>query len=120
MIQGDLIAIEDIRDLRFMGHIFARQGKCNELLELWRNPPVALEGLMKTHRDDLMGLTTILLKQQEDWPLLETHCRACIDNIISQMTKEPKSKCLWESCAWRIDTWTYLLQAIRANHDVEE
>ena len=120
MIQGELIAIEDIRDLRFMGQIFARQGKCSERLELWRNPPAALEGLMKTHRDDLTGLKTILLKQQEDWPLLETHCRACIEDIISQMTKDPESKSLWESCAWRIDTWTYLLQAIRANHDVEE
>ncbi|KAF1836577.1 hypothetical protein BDW02DRAFT_566843 [Decorospora gaudefroyi] len=116
----DLIAIKDIRGLRFMAEVFARQDKCNELMELWRNPPAGLQGLMKTHRDDLMSLKTNILKRQGNWLLLEAHCRACIDEMISQMALDQESKCLSEFCAWRNNMWTCLLEAVRVNHSIAD
>ena len=113
-IQDDPIAVKDIRDLRFMAEIFRRQDRCAELFSLWDNPPTSLKKLMKTHRDDLISLKTRLLKQQNDWLLLENHCYDSIEEVISQLNLVQDSKSLWELCAWRWDLWSALLQATEA------
>ncbi|CAN9370096.1 unnamed protein product [Alternaria alternata] len=104
----DPIAFKDIRDLRFMGEIFARQGKCNELLEHWDQPPAALQDLMTRHQGDLWDMRIRLPKNSGEWSLLESQCLAYIERVISHQES------LRETCAWRQDVWTSLLQAARA------
>ncbi|KAH7391804.1 N-acetyltransferase B complex non catalytic subunit-domain-containing protein [Pyrenochaeta sp. MPI-SDFR-AT-0127] len=108
------IAVKDIRDLRFMADIYRRQDRCAELFALWDNPPLALQGLMKTYRDELLNMKTRMLRQQEDWPALESHCLSCIEDTISQLNLAQDSKSLWELCAWRWDLWGALLVATEA------
>jgi N-terminal acetyltransferase B complex non-catalytic subunit len=79
----DPIAFKDIRDLRFMGEIFARQAKCNELLEHWSRPPAALQDLMNRHKGDLWDMRIRLPRDSKEWPLLESQCLAYIERIIS-------------------------------------
>ncbi|CAO2648943.1 Nn.00g098920.m01.CDS01 [Neocucurbitaria sp. VM-36] len=110
----DPIVVKDIRDLRFMAEIFRRQDRCAELFSLWDDPPSSLKKLMRTHRDDLISLKTRLLRQQNDWLLLENHCYDSIEEVISQLNLVQDSKSLWELCAWRWDLWNGLLQATRA------
>ncbi|KAJ4370649.1 hypothetical protein N0V83_005170 [Neocucurbitaria cava] len=110
----DPIAVKDIRDLRFMAEIFRRQGQHAELFSLWDNPPISLKKLLRTHRDDLMSLKTRILREQEDWPLLEAHCYASIEEVISLLNLAQDSKSLWELCAWRWDLWNGLMEATAA------
>ncbi|KAG9196320.1 hypothetical protein G6011_01441 [Alternaria panax] len=104
----DPIAFEDIRDLRFMGEIFARQAKCNELLEYWSHPPAALQDLMNRHQSDLWDMRIRLPRVSREWSLLESQCLAYIERVIAQQES------LRETCAWKQDVWTNLLQATRA------
>ncbi|KAF1943638.1 hypothetical protein EJ02DRAFT_399997 [Clathrospora elynae] len=116
----DPIAVKDIRDLRFMCEIFARQHKCNELWELLAYPPTTLRVLMRTHKDDLISLKTRLLLQQQDWLLLEKHCSDSLKETLMDLNVAQGSKRLWELCAWRNDIWQGLLQAIRFNRSHSE
>ncbi|EUC41961.1 hypothetical protein COCMIDRAFT_104795 [Bipolaris oryzae ATCC 44560] len=109
------IACKDIRDLRFMGEIFARQRKCDELIELWNNPPATLKDLMTTHQADLQIMRIRLSRESKHWSLVESESRARIENAISQITENPDSKALWELCAWNVDLWTDWLAALRIN-----
>ena len=95
-----------------MADIFGRQGQCGELFALWDNPPAALEGLIKKHREDLLSIKTRLLRQHGNWELLEKHCLECIQETISQLSLMKDSKPLWELCAWRWDLWNALMEAI--------
>lgn len=97
-----------------MAEIFRRQGEHAELFELWDNPPISLKKLLRTHRDDLISLKTRLLRDQEDWPLLETHCHDSIEEVISFLNLAQDSKSLWELCAWRWDLWSGLMEATAA------
>jgi len=83
----DPIAFKDIRDLRFMGEIFARQGKCNELLEYWNQPPAALQDLMTRHQGDLWDMRIRLPKNSGEWSLLESQCLAYIERVISHQER---------------------------------
>ena len=83
----DPIAFKDIRDLRFMGEIFARQGKCNELLEHWDQPPAALQDLMTRHQGDLWDMRIRLPKNSGEWSLLESQCLAYIERVISHQER---------------------------------
>lgn len=103
-----------------MGEIYARQDKCKELIELWDHPPAALQTLMATHQDDLWGMKVGLLFQRSDWRLVESQCLAYIELAISKSTQDPHSKSLWELCAWKVNTWTNFLYAVRVNHSHEE
>lgn len=103
-----------------MADIYKRQDRCAELFALWDNPPAALKGPMKTYRDELLSLKTRLLKQQEDWLALESHCLSCIEDTVSQRNLAQDSKSLWELCAWRWDLWGALLAAIKAIHPGKE
>ncbi|KAI4918402.1 hypothetical protein J4E90_002786 [Alternaria incomplexa] len=86
----DPIAFKDIRDLRFMGEIFARQAKCSELFEHWNHPPAALQDLMTKHRGDLWGMKIRLARQSKEWSLLESQCLAYVERIISQQERSPE------------------------------
>lgn len=117
---GEPIACKDIRDLRFMGEIFARQGRCDELIELWNNPPATLKDLMKTHQADLQIMRIRLSRETNSWALVESESLARIENAISQITENPDSKALWELCAWNMDLWTDWLAAVRMNRSKDE
>ena len=95
-----------------MADIYGRQGQCAELFELWDKPPASLKGLMKKHGEDILGIKTRLLRQQENWELLEQHCLASINETLSYLNLAQDSKCLWELCAWRRDVWDALMDAI--------
>ncbi|KAI4708553.1 hypothetical protein J4E89_006609 [Alternaria sp. Ai002NY15] len=110
----DPIAFKDIRDLRFMGEIFARQAKCSELFEHWNHPPAALQDLMTKHRGDLWGMKIRLARQSKEWSLLESQCLAYIERIISQQES------LRETCAWKKDIWTSLLAAAYATRSTDD
>ncbi|KAL1793372.1 hypothetical protein ACET3X_008354 [Alternaria dauci] len=101
----DPIAFKDIRDLRFMGEIFTRQAKCNELLEHWSRPPTALQDLMNRHQGDLWDMRIRLPRDSEEWSLLESQCLAYIERVTSHQES------LRETCAWKQDIWTSLLHA---------
>lgn len=94
-----------------MADIYARQDHCDELLELWANPPLALKTVMRTYRDELLNLTTRLLRRYEKWLLLQQHCLSVIEETISQLNLVENSNSLWELCAWRSDVWEGLLTA---------
>ncbi|KAJ5064549.1 hypothetical protein J3E74DRAFT_402994 [Bipolaris maydis] len=114
------IVCKDIRDLRFMGEIFARQGKCDELIELWNNPPTTLKDLMTTHQADLQIMRIRLSRETHNWALVESESLARIENAISQVAENPDSKALWELCAWNMDLWTDWLAAVRMNRSKDE
>lgn len=123
------MAIKDIRDLRFMAEIYARQNCCNELWDLWDNPPVHLQELMAKHKDDLTSLKTRFLRQQKDWPALKQHCYKVLDDTISKRDSAEDSKSLWELSAWNYYVWESLMVAhtqtgleeecVRIIHDIE-
>lgn len=117
--QDDPIAVKDIRDLRFMAQIYARQSQFKELFALWDNPPSRLEALLRTHKDDVVQMKTLMLRNAFAWELLEDHCIATINNIVSLNTAE-KSKSVWELCAWRWDLWKGLILAIQNTCPKEE
>jgi N-terminal acetyltransferase B complex non-catalytic subunit len=83
----DPIAFKDIRDLRFMGEIFARQGKCSELFEHWNRPPAALQDLLDKHQGDLWDMKIRLPWVSREWSLLESHCLAYIERVVSQQER---------------------------------
>lgn len=103
-----------------MGEIFARQGRCDELIELWNNPPATLKDLMKTHQADLQIMRIRLSRETNSWALVESESLARIENAISQITENPDSKALWELCAWNMDLWTDWLAAVRMNRSKDE
>ncbi|KAL6706881.1 hypothetical protein ACN47E_005024 [Coniothyrium glycines] len=120
----DSIAIKDIRDLRFMADVYAKQDRCNELFALWDNPPNHLEQLMRTHRDDISSLKTRLLRQQEDWPLLEQHCLSVINETIVGLeitgTSDRNPTSIWQLCAWNYDVWDSLMAALKNQYSEQE
>lgn len=103
-----------------MGEIFARQGKCDELINLWNNPPATLKDLMATHQADLRNMRIRLSRQSQNWSLLESECLATIENAMAQVAADPDSKALWELCAWNNDIWVHLLSALRINRSMDE
>lgn len=96
----DPIAFKDIRDLRFMGEIFARQAKCSELFEHWEHPPAALQDLMTKHRGDLWGMKIRLARESKEWSLLESQCLAYIERIISQQERYVESMTTCNTVKW--------------------
>ncbi|KAH8731426.1 hypothetical protein GQ44DRAFT_735904 [Phaeosphaeriaceae sp. PMI808] len=111
----DLIAVKNIRDLRFMADIFNRQNRCHELIDLWENPPESVKDILHRHRQDLSSLITRLLRERKDWFRLERHCLNTIDETLSNLSVVTHSKSrFWELCAWRWDLWTALLDAVHA------
>jgi N-terminal acetyltransferase B complex non-catalytic subunit len=103
-----------------MGEIFARQGKCDELIDLWNNPPAPLKDLMATHQANLRSLRIKLSRESGNWTLVESESLASIENAILQSTENPDSKALWELCSWNIDVWTGWLAALRINRPRDE
>ncbi|KAH9878562.1 hypothetical protein IAQ61_001834 [Plenodomus lingam] len=108
----DPIAVKDIRDLRFMAEIYARQGQCSELMDLWKTAPQSLVTVMKTYHDELMNLLARLLRKEGNWELLEAHCLGVIESVISHMRETKETKRFEELSAARWFIWDSLLHAI--------
>ncbi|KAF2033776.1 hypothetical protein EK21DRAFT_57934 [Setomelanomma holmii] len=121
--QNDPIAVKDIRDFRFLAEIFKRQNRVRELQQLWSEPPnKALEQIvLHQHRDDLNSVMTNVLRELEDWPVLEQHCERIISATLSDLkiASNEQSK-FWELCAWRWDVWDGLIKAVAKNHSPHE
>ncbi|KAH9860569.1 hypothetical protein J1614_011900 [Plenodomus biglobosus] len=116
----DPIAVKDIRDLRFMAEIYARQGQCSELLELWTAAPPSLSAVMRTYHDELMNLLARLLKREGNWKVLENHCLEVIDAAFAQVRETKDIKRFHELCAVRWDIWDGLLRAIEKLYSPSE
>ncbi|KAF2854675.1 hypothetical protein T440DRAFT_551750 [Plenodomus tracheiphilus IPT5] len=116
----DPIAIKDIRDLRFMAEIYARQGHCSELIELWKAPPQSLVGIMRTYHDELMDLIARLLKRGNYWELLEAHCLEVIGEVSARLKDTGDTKEFQDFCASRGHIWSSLLKATRTLYSPSE
>ncbi|OSS55187.1 hypothetical protein B5807_01505 [Epicoccum nigrum] len=117
--ESDAISVKDIRDLRFMAKIYARQGKCAELLELWKAPPAHLEPIMEKHALDISLLTVDMLASAKQYELLEKKIVGLIDvatTALSENDPEP----LRQLCSARINIWSYLIDASRELYSSEE
>jgi N-terminal acetyltransferase B complex non-catalytic subunit len=119
--QGDPIALNDIRDLRFMASIFVRQKRCEELCRLWNEPPESLKSLFHRHHDDLVDIRIRGLREAGPWKLLENHCIATIEQTLSQLDLFNKDKPeAWELCARRWNIWEALLHAVEKGRPEDE
>ncbi|KAH4609099.1 hypothetical protein HBH82_069530 [Parastagonospora nodorum] len=114
----DAIAVNTIRELRFMGETLGGQGFLKELQEAWSNPSPAQKVLFDRHRSDITALMTKLLQEHKEWKQLEKHCVEAIDEIRLNLHAS-KSK-FWELCAWRWDLWGAMVNAVYATRSEED
>ncbi|KAF2630728.1 hypothetical protein BU25DRAFT_446337 [Macroventuria anomochaeta] len=117
--ESDPISVKDIRDLRFMAKIYARQGKCAELLKLWKAPPAHLQPVVEKHALDISLLTVDMLASAQQHELLENHILDLIENAITSRSKDD-SEPLRQLCSARANIWTYLLDASTKLYSPEE
>ncbi|XPT02151.1 hypothetical protein M3J09_011273 [Ascochyta lentis] len=117
--ESDPISVKDIRDLRFMAKIYARQGKWAELMELWKAPPAHLQPIMKKHALDISLLTVDVLANTQQHEQLEKHILALIEDAIAAMEKDDLEP-LRQLCSARVNVWTYLIDASTKLYSPEE
>jgi N-terminal acetyltransferase B complex non-catalytic subunit len=117
--QTDPISVKDIRDLRFMAKIYARQGKCAELLRLWEAPPAHLQPIMEKHALDISLLTVDLLADAQQYELLEKHILGLLEDAITAVGKD-NTEPLRQLCSARANIWTYLIDASAKLRSSEE
>jgi len=103
-----------------MAEIYARQGHCTELFELWDDAPKPLASLMRTYHDELMNLKARILRREMEWELLEKHCRKVIQDAAADVKVAPGSKKLWELSSSRWDIWESLLEATKHIYTQDE
>ncbi|KAF1929644.1 uncharacterized protein M421DRAFT_125836 [Didymella exigua CBS 183.55] len=108
--ESDPISVKDIRDLRFMAKIYARQGKCAQLLELWNAPPAHLQPIMEKHALDISLLTVDILSSAQQYELLEKHILDLVEDATTALS-EDDPKPLQQLCSARVNIWSYLIDA---------
>ncbi|KAF3034462.1 hypothetical protein E8E11_003903 [Didymella keratinophila] len=108
--ESDPISVKDIRDLRFMAKIYARQGKFTQLLELWKAPPAHLAPILEKHALDISLLTVDILSSAQQYELLEKHILDLIEDALIALSNDD-SKLLQQLCAARVNVWSYLIDA---------
>ncbi|KAF3038778.1 methionyl-tRNA synthetase [Didymella heteroderae] len=108
--ENDPISIKDIRDLRFMAKIYARQGKFTQLLELWKAPPAHLAPIMEKHALDISLLTVDILSSAQQYELLEKHILDLVEDATTALSNDD-SKPLQHLCSARVNVWSYLIDA---------
>ncbi|KAI8935899.1 hypothetical protein NX059_007411 [Plenodomus lindquistii] len=116
----DPIAVKDIRDLRFMAEIYARQGQVRELIDLWKTAPEPLVVVMGKYRDELKNLTARLLLHEGNWELLETYCLGVIEAAVKDTKDSGAITPFGELCASRWDIWQNYLTAIKELYSPDE
>ena len=102
-----------------MAKIYARQGKCAELLELWKAPPAHLQPIMEKHALDISLLTVDILASAKQYELLEKHVRDLIESAATAMS-ENNPEPLRQLCSARVSVWTHLVDASRELYAPEE
>lgn len=102
-----------------MAKTFARQGKCAELLELWKAPPAHLRPIMEKHALDISLLTVDIFASAQQHELLEKHVLSLIDSATTAMN-EDDSEPLRQLCSARVNVWTCLIDASRELYTPEE
>lgn len=102
-----------------MAKIYAHQGKCAELLELWQTPPAHLQPTMEKHALDISLLTVDLLASAQQYKLLEKHVLDLVENATSAV-KEGNPEPLRQLCSARANVWIYLIDASKALYPEEE
>lgn len=93
-----------------MAKIYARQGKCSELLKLWETPPAHLQPIMEKHALDISLLTVDMLASTQQHQLLETHILNLIEHAIKAKSRDDLEP-LRQLCSARVNVWTYLIDA---------
>lgn len=102
-----------------MAKIYARQGKCAELLELWKAPPAHLQPIMEKHSLDISLLTVDVLATAKQYEPLEKHVLGLIENATTALN-EGNPEPLRQLCSARANIWTYLVDAYRELYSLEE
>jgi N-terminal acetyltransferase B complex non-catalytic subunit len=102
-----------------MAKIYSRQGKCAELLDLWKAPPSHLQPIMEKHALDISLLTVDVLASAEQSSLLEKHVVGLIEDAITAMNKG-ESEPLRQLCSARVNIWTHLINASTKLYSPEE
>lgn len=102
-----------------MAKIYARQGKCAQLLELWKAPPAHLQPIMKKHVLDISLLTVDILASTKEYELLEKHILELIEIAIEAMNKNDTEP-LRQLCSARVNVWTHLVDASAKLYSPEE
>ena len=102
-----------------MAKIYARQGKCAELLELWKAPPAHLVPIMEKHVLDISLLTVDMLASAKQYELLEKKIVGLID-VATTALSENDPQPLRQLCSARINIWGYLVDASRELYISEE
>lgn len=93
-----------------MAKIYARQGKCAQLLELWKAPPAHLQPIMEKHALDISLLTVDILSGAQQHELLEKHILELIEDTTTALSKDDPEP-LQQLCSARANVWTYLIDA---------
>lgn len=102
-----------------MAKIYARQGKCAALLELWKAPPAHLQSIMEKHALDISLLTVDILATAKQYELLEKHVLGLIESATEALS-ENDPKPLRQLCSARVNVWTHLVDATRELYSLEE
>ena len=102
-----------------MAKIYARQGKCSDLLDVWKAPPAHLQPIMEKHALDISLLTVDILASTQQHELLEKHVLDLIENEITAMNGDDFEP-LRQLCSARVSVWTYLIDASTKLYSPEE
>lgn len=102
-----------------MAKIYARQGKCAQLLELWKAPPAHLQPIMEKQVLDISLLTVDVLASTNQYELLEKHILELIEDAITAMSKDDTEP-LRQLCSARANVWTYLVDSSAKLYSPEE
>jgi N-terminal acetyltransferase B complex non-catalytic subunit len=110
--QGDLIRVQDMRDLKFMGDIFVRHDRLSELWRLWDsgNAPQAMVDLMSKNYEDLITIRLSLVKGSKtiDW---SEHRDYCIRTVSRAMESSDPATSLTELSTRSWHVWKHLIEA---------
>lgn len=89
-----------------MASVYGRQGECDELLKIWKDPPERIRQLMTKHRNDIHEHIQSILRAESRWDLIMDHSNLFIKAILSgNPDADGASKALSELCARRLDIW---------------
>ncbi len=102
-----------------MAKIYARQGKCAELLELWQAPSAHLQPIMEKHALDISLLTVDILASARQYSLLEKHILDLVENATSALS-QGNAEPLRQLCSARVNIWTYLIESSKELRSPEE
>ncbi|PVI00260.1 hypothetical protein DM02DRAFT_593085 [Periconia macrospinosa] len=108
----DTIRVKDMRDLRFMAHIYCRQNRCAELEQLWTAPSPTMDELRSKYDSDIRLLLIESIRKCENWSLLESICEKTLSTVFERVEMEKSPQALVQLCTAEWIIWTSIIDAI--------